>query len=129
MKNDDARKTPESLHERRKQVVRLHRKGYGPMKIAELTGLSWGAVNTALKLYKQGGTSALKPKRRGRKIGTERSLSIEQELADRGGKNAKRRAVVAVARKLAVLLHRLWIDKAAYDPFHQQTRKELTQAA
>lgn len=49
------------------------------MKIAELTGLSWGAVNTALKLYKQGGASALKPKRRGRKIGTERFLSVEQE--------------------------------------------------
>ena len=29
-------------------------------------------------------------------------------LAARGGKNAKKRAVVAVARKLAVLLHRLW---------------------
>ena len=51
------------------------------------------------------------------------------KLADRGGKNAKRRAVVAVARKLAVLLHRLWIDEATYDPCHQQTRKELTQAA
>ena len=49
------------------------------MKITELTGLSWGAVNTALKLYKQGGTSALKPERRGRKVGTERSLSVEQE--------------------------------------------------
>ncbi len=30
-----------------------------------------------------------------------------QKLAERGGKNAKKRAVVAVARKLAVLLHRL----------------------
>jgi len=29
-------------------------------------------------------------------------------LAERGGKAAKKRAVVAVARKLAVLLHRLW---------------------
>jgi len=29
-------------------------------------------------------------------------------LAARGGKNAKKRAVVAVARKLAVLLHKLW---------------------
>src|SRR5882762_6115671 len=36
-------------------------------------------------------------------------------LAARGGKNAKKRAVVAVARKLAVLLHRLWIDGATYD--------------
>jgi len=51
------------------------------------------------------------------------------KLADRGGKNAKRRAVVAVARKLAVLLHRLWIDEAIYDPCHQQTRKALARVA
>jgi hypothetical protein len=31
------------------------------------------------------------------------------KLAERGGKNAKKRAVVAVARKLAVLLHKLWL--------------------
>lgn len=33
-----------------------------------------------------------------------------------GGKNGKRRAVVAVARKLAVLLHRLWITGETYQP-------------
>jgi transposase len=37
-------------------------------------------------------------------------------LCERGGKNAKRRAVVAVARKLAVLLHRLWVSGEAYAP-------------
>ena len=36
----------------------------------------------------------------------------------RGGKNAKKRALVAVARKLAVLLHRLWINGELYDPLH-----------
>jgi transposase len=30
--------------------------------------------------------------------------------AERGGKNAKKRAVVAVARKLSILLHRLWVS-------------------
>jgi transposase len=39
-----------------------------------------------------------------------------QRLAQRGGKNAKKRAVVAVARKLAVLLHRLWVTAEIYDP-------------
>jgi transposase len=39
------------------------------------------------------------------------------ELAARGGKNGKRRAVVAVARKLAVLLHRLWVTAEVYEPF------------
>jgi transposase len=37
-------------------------------------------------------------------------------LAARGGKNAKKRAVVAVARKLAVLLHRLWSTGEVYEP-------------
>ena len=37
-------------------------------------------------------------------------------LAGRGGKNAKKRAVVAVARKLVVLMHRIWITQQAYDP-------------
>lgn len=38
------------------------------------------------------------------------------ELAKRGGKNAKKRAKVAVARKLAVLLHRLWVTGEVYQP-------------
>jgi len=40
------------------------------------------------------------------------------KLAARGGKNAKKRAVVAVARKLAVLLHRLWLTGEVYEPLH-----------
>jgi transposase len=35
---------------------------------------------------------------------------------ERGGKNAKKRAAVAVARKLAVLLHRLWVSGEVYEP-------------
>ena len=35
-------------------------------------------------------------------------------LAERGGKAAKKRVVVAVARKLAVLLHRLWVTGEGY---------------
>jgi transposase len=38
------------------------------------------------------------------------------KLAGRGGKNAKKRAVVAVARKLAILLHRLWVTGEVYEP-------------
>ena len=37
-------------------------------------------------------------------------------LAQPGGKNAKKRAVVAVARKLGILLHRLWQTGEVYDP-------------
>jgi transposase len=41
------------------------------------------------------------------------------KLAERGGKKAKKRAVVAVARKLAVLMHRLWVDENRYEPLRQ----------
>jgi transposase len=37
-------------------------------------------------------------------------------LCARGGKNAKKRAAGAVARKLAVLLHRLWVSGEVYEP-------------
>ena len=44
------------------------------------------------------------------------------KLAERGGKNAKKRAVVAVARKLAVLLHRLWVGGEVYEPLRNTNR-------
>jgi transposase len=47
-------------------------------------------------------------------------------MANRGGKNAKKRAVTAVARKLAVLLHRLWSDRAIYQPFFEQHPNQST---
>ncbi len=40
-------------------------------------------------------------------------------LAERGGKKTKKRAVVAVARKLAVLMHRLWSRGEVYDPLYE----------
>ena len=41
-----------------------------------------------------------------------------QRLSERGGRNAKKRAVVAVARKLAVLLLHLWRTAEVHEPFH-----------
>ena len=38
------------------------------------------------------------------------------KLAERGGANAKKRAVIAVARKLSVLLHKLWVSGEVYEP-------------
>jgi transposase len=45
-------------------------------------------------------------------------------IAARGGKNAKKRAVVAVARKLSVLLHRLWQSGETYEPFYNKSLKK-----
>ena len=44
-------------------------------------------------------------------------------IAERGGKAAKGRAVVAVARKLAVLLHRLWLTGEVYEPLRNADRR------
>jgi len=49
-------------------------------------------------------------------------------MAARGGKRAKKRAVVAVARKLAVLLHRLWLTGEAYDPLRNAKAHAATTA-
>ncbi len=44
------------------------------------------------------------------------------KLAERGRKNAKQRAVIAVARKLAVLLHKLWVSGEVYEPLANNHR-------
>ncbi len=50
-----------------------------------------------------------------------------KKLAGRGGKNAKKRAIVAVARKLAILLHHLWVTGEVYGPL--RNNKALAKAA
>jgi transposase len=45
-----------------------------------------------------------------------------EKIASRGGKNARKRAAVAVARKLSVLLHTLWINAEVYEPLRNAHR-------
>jgi transposase len=52
-----------------------------------------------------------------------------EKIASRGAKNSKKRAVVAVARKLAVLLHSLWVSGEVYDPLHNTHRRERREEA
>jgi transposase len=44
------------------------------------------------------------------------------KLAERGGKTGKKRAIVATARKLAVLLHHLWVSGEVYEPLRNSNR-------
>jgi transposase len=50
-------------------------------------------------------------------------------LAERGGRNGKKRAIVATARKLAVLLHHLWVSGEVYEPLHNSPRMTVAAAA
>ena len=76
---------------------------------AEMVRARTALVNSARGLAKSYGE-------RLRKCGT------QQVGRERGGKKAKRRAVVAVARKLAVLLHRLWVGGEVYEPLHNSQK-------
>jgi hypothetical protein len=50
------------------------------------------------------------------------------KVAERGGKRGKKRAIIAVARKLAVLLHHLWISCEEYEPLHNTRKRRLAAA-
>ena len=51
------------------------------------------------------------------------------KLAERGGRNGKKRAIIATARKLAVLLHRLWVSGEVYEPLRNRHRMAMPAAA
>jgi transposase len=52
-----------------------------------------------------------------------------EKIVSRGGKNAKKGAAVAVARKLSVLLHRLWVTGEVYEQFYNTHRRAEQEAA
>jgi transposase len=52
-----------------------------------------------------------------------------QRLISRGGKGAKKKARVAVARKLAVLLHHLWVTGEVYEAVHRKPAQPVPAAA
>ena len=43
--------------------------------------------------------------------------------------DGKERAIVATARKLAVLLHHLWVSGEVYEPLHNSRRTTVAAAA
>jgi hypothetical protein len=79
MEKNARKQTMEPLHERRKQVVRLHKKAIRIMQIVVMTGLSYPAVRATIDLFDAGGWSAIRPACRGRSKGVGRALSQVQE--------------------------------------------------
>ena len=55
-------------------------------------------------------------------------LTKVQAGAGKGSKSRKKKAAVAVARKLAVLLHRLWVTGEEYDPLYNRKAAEAAKA-
>jgi hypothetical protein len=80
-KENSRKQAMAQLHERRKQVIRLHTRGVKVIQIVDLTGLSYPAVRAAIDRHTSGGNAANKPARRGVAIGAGRSLTDAQEWA------------------------------------------------
>ena len=80
MKNEDARKLPPSAQEeKRKLGIKLWKKGYSAINIAEMVGVSSRSINNWVNKYEKEGPTGLKSKARGSKHGSGRHLTPDQE--------------------------------------------------
>ena len=80
MKTIDARKhNQQTQYELRKQLVRLRKKGISNKNATDLIGITASHGSTIWQKYMRGGLKAIKPGIRGRKSGSLRTLSPEQE--------------------------------------------------
>lgn len=79
MKNENLHLAGAALYDLRKRAVTMKRKGHTLKNVSEAFGVGISTVNKWMKLYREGGNSALHPSKRGRKEGEKRRLSDEQE--------------------------------------------------
>lgn len=80
MKRIDARKLQAAaIEEKRRQAVKLRKKGMTRAEIGDIVGVHADTVGRWLKCYRRGGSKALALKRRGRRAGSGRRLDPRQE--------------------------------------------------
>ena len=79
LKRDARTLKPDVQHELRTQVIRLREKGIKNKDIAEIVGISQTHASTIWTTYKTGGKGAIAKKKRGRRQGECRKLTVEQE--------------------------------------------------
>ncbi len=79
-KEDGRRLSRQAQYERRKQAVRLHKRGMAIMDIAAALSMGHVTVRSAIKAATADGLTALAPKPTGRRVGSQRRLTAEQEL-------------------------------------------------
>jgi transposase len=80
MRNEDARKlSPSAQEEKRRLAIKLWKTGKSQKEVAEIVGTTAQTMSGWVKRYRAEGSSALKSRRRGIEVGTNRHLSLEQE--------------------------------------------------
>ena len=70
---------PDVLYETRKIVIKMWKSKVPVEEIGRITGLTTKTIYDKIRLYKEGGMTALKPKTRGRKSGEKRTLKPAEE--------------------------------------------------
>lgn len=80
-KTDARNLSPEAQEEKRKTAINLRKQGMSFEAIGDAVGASRVAVSGWWKRYESSGIKSLKAKRRGRKTGEHRRLSVKQESA------------------------------------------------
>ena len=78
-KIDARRHSPQTQYEIRKQIIRLRKQGVKNTIVAAGLGISTGCSSTIWQSYRKEGSKAIKPGRRGRRTGEQRTLSLDQE--------------------------------------------------
>jgi transposase len=82
MKSTDARTlSPQVQFELRKQIIRLRKKEMANKLVAEIVGTTPSHVSAIWNAYLRDGMEAIKPKVRGRRHGSKRKLTADQETA------------------------------------------------
>ena len=76
---DYRQSTPEAVYELKKVALKLRKTTKTVKEISEITGLSDQTVRNLFKKYDEGGLSAIKPRKRGRRTGEKRTLTHAQE--------------------------------------------------
>jgi len=84
MKEDARKLSAEVQEEKRKQAIRLHKKGLRYKEIAELVGVHFETIGKWVRVYKAEGIKGVALKVRGRKAGSGRALTADQEKEIQG---------------------------------------------
>ncbi|MCL2707438.1 MAG: winged helix-turn-helix domain-containing protein [Dehalococcoidia bacterium] len=84
LRTDAKHLSPEEQFQIRKNIVRLKKQGKTATETAEILDVSKRHVESTVKKYRERGFAGIKLQRRGRKLGGNRVLTIEQERAVRG---------------------------------------------
>lgn len=79
MENDARSLDQKTQAELRRRAHILHKKGKSRQEIADILGVHLKTVDRWRANYKRQGAVALRPKKRGRQVGTDRNLTPEQE--------------------------------------------------